>query len=71
MNLIMSFNGSIGKLYGDGGLRDILTSFNVYANGTAQMMLQGKHYAKGIRRVKVAHEAMTHLYLSAAESYAN
>ena len=71
MHLIMTFIGSIGKLYGDGGLLDILTSSNVYANGTAQMMLQGKHYAKGIRGVKVAHEAMTHLYLSAAESYAN
>lgn len=71
MHLIMTFIGSIGKLYGDGGLLDILTSSNVYASGTAQMLLQGKHFAKGIRGVKVAHEAPTHLYLSAAEYYAN
>ena len=71
MHLIMAFVGSIGKLYGDGGLLDILTSSNVYASSTAQMLLQGKHYAKGIRGVKIAHEALTHLYLAAAESYAN
>ena len=71
MHLIMSFIGSIGKLFGDGGLLDILTSSNVYATGTARMLLQGKHFAKGMRGVKIAHEALTHLYLSAAESYAN
>ncbi len=48
-----------------------LTSSNVYPTGTAQMLLQGKHFAKGIRGVKVAHEALTHLYLSAAKYCAN
>lgn len=70
MHLIMAFLASIGKLYGDGGFLDILTSSGVYATATAQLMLQGKHYARGIRGVKVAHEAMTHLFLSAAETYA-
>lgn len=70
MHLIMAFLGSIGKLYGDGGFQACLTSSGLYAPASAQLMLQGKHYARGIRGVKLVHEAMTRLYLTAAETYA-
>jgi len=33
-------------------------------------MVQGKHYACSIRGVKLVHETMTHLYLTAAGIYA-
>jgi len=32
-------------------------------------MVQGKHYVCGIRGVKLVHEAMSHLYLTAAGIY--
>lgn len=70
MHLIMAFLGSIGKLYGDGGFQSCLTGSGVYAPASAQLMIQGKHYARGIRGVKLVHEAMTHLYLTAAETFA-
>lgn len=71
MHLIMAFLASIGKLYGDGGFMNMLTSSGVYATATAQLMVQGKHYARGIRGMKVVHETMTQLLLSASETYAN
>ena len=70
MHLVMAFLASIGKLYGDGGYQACLTSSGVYAPASSQLMVQGKHYARGIRGVKLVHEAMTHLLLAAAEDYA-
>jgi len=70
MHLIMAFLASIGKLYGDGGYQAWLTSSGLYAPASAQLMVQGKHYAHSIRGVKLVHEAMTHLYLTAAGIYA-
>jgi len=43
----------------------------VYASATASVMLQGKHYAREIRGIRLVHEAMSHLYLSSAESFAS
>ena len=42
MHLIMAFLVSIGKIFGDGGLQNILTSSDVYAAATVNQMLQGK-----------------------------
>jgi len=70
MHLIMAYIASIGNIYGDGGLHNILTSSNVYASATACLMLQGNHYARGIRSIRLVHEAMSNLYLSSAESFA-
>ena len=41
MHLNMAYLASIGKIYGDGGLHNILSS-EVYATATANQMLQGK-----------------------------
>ena len=70
MHLTMAFLASIGKLFGDGGLQNILTSSDVYATATAIQMLQGKQYARGMRGICLAHEALTHMYLTSAEAFA-
>lgn len=67
---MMAFIAAIGKLFGDGGLQDILASFGVYAHSSANLMLQRKHLDCGIRGIKLAHEALVHLFLIAAESCA-
>jgi len=67
MHLIMAFLASIGNIFGDGGLHDILVSSEVYVSTTANQMLQGKQYASAIRGIRLAHEALTHLFLTAAE----
>ncbi len=39
MHITMAYLASIGKLFGDGGLFDILTESDVYAEGTARQLL--------------------------------
>ena len=70
MHLTMAFLASIGKIFGDGGIHNILTSPDVYAGATANQMLQGKQYARGIRGVRLAHEALSHMFLISAEAFA-
>ena len=64
MHLIMAFLASIGKIFGDGGLQNILTSSDVYAAATVNQMLQGKQYARAIRGVRLAHEALSQMLIS-------
>jgi hypothetical protein len=49
------FLSSIGKLWADGGLRDLLVDSGVYAGNTAELMLVGKEFNRGVRG--------SHLYL--------
>ena len=70
MHLTMAFIASIGKLFGDGGLHHILTASDVYADGTTSSMLQGKQYDRGLRGIRLVHEALSHFFLSSAESFA-
>ena len=70
MHLNMAYLASIGKIYGDGGLHNILTSSEVYATATANQMLQGKQYSRGIRGVRLVHEALLHMFLTSAETFA-
>jgi len=70
MHLAMAFIASIGKLYGDGGLQDILTSSGTYATASSILMLQGKHYTRGVRALKLVNEAMMHLLLRSTERFA-
>ena len=49
---------------------NILTSSDVYAVATANQMLQGKQYARGIRGVHLAHEALSHMFLTSAVAFA-
>ena len=46
---------SIGKLWADGGLRDLLVDSGVYAGNTAELMLVGKEFNRAVRG--------SHLYL--------
>ena len=70
MHLIMAFLASIGKIFGDGGLQNILTSSEVYAAATVNQMLQGKQYARAIRGVHLAHEALSQMFLTSAVAFA-
>jgi hypothetical protein len=70
MHLTMSFMASIGKLFSDGGLHNMLTDSEVYAAASVTLMLQGKQYARGLRGIRLVHEALFHLFLSGAESFA-
>ena len=63
MHLIMAFLASIGNIFGDGGLQNILTSSDVYAAATVNQMLQGKQYARAIRGVRLAHEALLQMLI--------
>ena len=69
MHITMAYLASIGKLYGDGGLFDILTESDVYAEGTARQMLQGKQLARGVRSIKLASEALFRLFWKAMQSW--
>ena len=70
MHLIMAYVASIGKLFGDEGLMDIMASSGLFATSSAAALLQGKHYARGLRGLRIVHEAMMHIFLASAESYA-
>ena len=70
MHLAMAFIGSIGTLFGDGGLSQMLSGSDVYADATVGMMLQGKQYSRGLRGIKLVHEALLHLFFTAAEHFA-
>ena len=70
MHLIMAFLASIGKIFGDGGLQNILTSSDVYAAAMVNQMLQGKQYSRAIRGVRMAHEALSQMFLISAEAFA-
>ena len=43
------FLSSIGKLWADGGLRDLLVDSGVYDGNTAELMLVGKEFNRGVR----------------------
>ena len=70
MHLTMAFIASIGKLFSDGGLHNTMTVSEVYADASVSLMLQGKQYARGIKEIRLVHEALFHLFLSAAETFA-
>ena len=58
MHLTMAFLASLGTLFGDGGLLHLLCDSDVYATETARKMLQGKQYSRGVRGLKLVHEAL-------------
>ena len=70
MRLIMAYIAVIGKLFGDGGLWGLLTATGVYAEATAQQMLQGKQYDRGVRGIRLVTEALLHLRNKSAEKWA-
>jgi hypothetical protein len=59
------FIASIGKLWGDAGLRDLLVESDVYAALTADQMLAGKQFQRGLRGLTLAYEALLEMWISA------
>ncbi len=43
-----TFIASIGKIWGDGGLRDLLSDSGVYAPCTVDQMLAGKQFNRAV-----------------------
>ena len=58
---IPSYNGSVGKVYGSTGLKDILVQSDVYAQGTVDLILQGEEFNQGIRAYILTYEALSQL----------
>ena len=62
---------AIGKLWGDGGLKDLLVDSSVYAAGTVDQMLSGKEFNRATRAFALAYEALSVSWLSAFFSWCN
>ena len=62
---------AIGKLWGDGGLKDLLVDSSVYAAGTVDQMLNGKEFNRATRAFALAYEALSVSWLSAFFSWCN
>ncbi|CAG2257502.1 unnamed protein product [Mytilus edulis] len=56
------FLASIGKLWADGGLRDLLVDSVVYAGNTAELMLNGKEFNRAVRGFTLVFEALQVLF---------
>ena len=54
---------SIGQLWGDGGLRDILIVACVYASATVDQMMSGKQYKCAVRGLILIYEALMRCYM--------
>ena len=66
-HLAMTFLGTIGKRFQDGGLRDVLIESNIIATGSVNAVLSGKHYNRSVRAMKILYEALYGLILAAYE----
>ena len=58
----MTFLACLGKIFGDRGLLSILSDSQVYAEATARLLIQGKHYSRGVRAMKLVQEALVRLF---------
>ena len=65
LHTISCFIGAIGKLRGDGGLRDLLADSDVHAGSIADLMLAEKQFHCAIRGLTLLYEALSQLFLSA------
>jgi hypothetical protein len=59
------FVASIGKLWGDSGLKDLLIESSVYAAGSVEQMMTGKQFNSAVRALPLVYEALSSLWLSA------
>ena len=59
------FLSSIGKLWADGGLRDLLVDSGVYAGNTAELVLVGKEFNRDVRGFTLVFEAIQVLFIAA------
>ena len=56
------------KLWGDGGLKDLLIESSVYADGSVEQMITGKQFNRAIRALTLVYETLSSLWLSASSS---
>ena len=63
-HILNCFSAAIGKLWGDGGLRDLLADSDIYAGSTADLMLAGKQFHRAERRLTLLYQAFRQLSLS-------
>jgi hypothetical protein len=59
------FLSSIGTLWADGGLRDLLVDSGVYAGNTAELMLVGKEFNRDVGGFTLVFEALQVLFIAA------
>ena len=64
-HILSWFIAAVGKLWGDGGLTDLLDASDVYAGSTADLMLARKQFHRAVRRLTLLYEALSQLLLSA------
>ncbi|VDI55671.1 Hypothetical predicted protein, partial [Mytilus galloprovincialis] len=55
---------SMGKLWSEAGLKDLLVDSGVYAGTTAEQMLSGKQFNRAVRGLTLVYEALMHVLLS-------
>jgi hypothetical protein len=53
---------SIGKLWGDSGLKDLLIESSVYAAGSVEQMMTGKQFNSAVRALPLVYEALSSLW---------
>lgn len=58
---LASFIVSIGKIWGDCGLRDLLADLGFYAPNTVDQILAGKQFNQAVRALTLAYEAFAKL----------
>ena len=61
---LSSYIAAIGKIYGDGGLKDLLINAGVFAPCTTVQLLAGKHFHRAIRGLTLVFEALMRLWMS-------
>ncbi|CAG2205652.1 unnamed protein product [Mytilus edulis] len=57
------FISPIGKIWGDGGLRDLLVDSGVYAAATVDQMLSGKQFNRAVRGLTLLYETLKTLWI--------
>ena len=58
-----TFFVTIGTIWGDAGLYNVLVESGVYAAATANQMLNGKQFHRAVRGLTLAYEAMMHVLM--------
>ena len=69
MHMTMALMASLGNLYGAGGLLSILADSTLFSEATANQILQGKQYSRGLRGIKIVHEALYRILFQAMERW--
>ena len=69
MHLLMSVISAVGNIYGDAGLRGLLSESGVFAAGTTQQMLTGKDFSRGIYGLKIVDEILNGRFLQSFNNW--